>query len=58
MATESKSPEKYYIPDQSRVPIIFAVAALFAGFGAASAVQGNGTEQDRESEIFHIYDDV
>ena len=43
MATESKSPEKYYIPDQSRVPIIFAVAALFAGFGAASAVQGNGT---------------
>ena len=43
MATESKSPEKYYIPDQSRVPIIFAIAALFAGFGAASAVQGNGT---------------
>ena len=43
MATESKATEKYYVPEQSRVPIVFAIAALFAGFGAASAVQGNGT---------------
>jgi cytochrome c oxidase subunit 3 len=43
MTPSSNNQEKYYIPDQSRIPIIFAVAALFAGFGAASAVSGNGT---------------
>ena len=43
MIPSSNNQEKYYIPDQSRIPIIFAVAALFAGFGAASAVSGNGT---------------
>ncbi len=43
MTPSSNNQEKYYIPDQSRIPIVFAVAALFAGFGAASAVSGNGT---------------
>ena len=43
MNTEAPNQEKYYIPEKSSIPIIFAVATLFVGYGAASAIVGNGT---------------
>ena len=42
MSTEVSGHEKYYIPEKSSIPIIFAVATLLVGYGAASAVVGNG----------------
>ena len=42
MNTEVSGHEKYYIPEKSSIPIIFAVATLLVGYGAASAVVGNG----------------
>ena len=42
MSTEVSGHEKYYIPEKSSIPIIFAVATLMVGYGAASAVVGNG----------------
>ena len=43
MSTEVSGHEKYYIPEKSSIPIIFAAATLFVGYGAANAVVGNGT---------------
>ena len=43
MSTEASGHEKYYIPEKSSIPIIFAAATLFVGYGAANAVVGNGT---------------
>ena len=42
MSTEVSGHEKYYIPEKSSIPIIFAAATLLVGYGAASAVVGNG----------------
>ena len=42
MSTEVSGHEKYYIPEKSSIPIIFAVATLLVGYGAANAVVGNG----------------
>jgi cytochrome c oxidase subunit 3 len=43
MTAKTDTHQKYYVPEESRIPIIFAFAALLAGFGAANAVAGYGT---------------
>ena len=43
MNTESTGHQKYYVPESSSIPIVFAVAMLFFGVGAADAVMGKGT---------------
>ena len=43
MSTEASGHEKYYIPEKSSIPIVFAAATLFVGWGAANAVVGGGT---------------
>jgi cytochrome c oxidase subunit 3 len=43
MTTKTDTHQKYYVPEESRIPIVFAFAALLAGFGAANAVAGYGT---------------
>ena len=43
MSTDSTGHQKYYVPEKSSIPIVFAVAMLFFGFGAADAVMGKGT---------------
>ena len=43
MNTETTSHQKYYVPESSSIPIVFAVAMLFFGVGAADAVMGKGT---------------
>ena len=43
MTAKTDTHQKYYVPEESRIPIVFAFAALLAGFGAANAVAGYGT---------------
>ena len=43
MNTDTTSHQKYYVPESSSIPIVFAVAMLFFGVGAADAVMGKGT---------------
>ncbi|MBL6819973.1 MAG: cytochrome c oxidase subunit 3 [SAR86 cluster bacterium] len=43
MTAKTDTHQKYYVPEESRIPIVFAFAALIAGFGAANAVAGYGT---------------
>ena len=43
MSTDSTGHQKYYVPEKSSIPIVFAVAMLFFGVGAADAVMGKGT---------------
>lgn len=43
MNTETTGHQKYYVPESSSIPIVFAVAMLFFGVGAADAVMGKGT---------------
>ena len=43
MTAKTETHQKYYVPEESRIPIVFAFAALLAGFGAANAVAGYGT---------------
>ena len=43
MSTEASGHEKYYIPEKSSIPIVFAAATLLVGWGAANAVVGGGT---------------
>lgn len=43
MTAKTDTHQKYYVPEESRIPIVFAFAALLAGFGAANAVAGHGT---------------
>jgi len=42
MTAKSETHQKYYVPEESRIPIVFAVAAMIVGFGAANAVAGYG----------------
>ena len=42
MSTEASGHEKYYIPEKSSIPIVFAAATLLVGWGAANAVVGGG----------------
>lgn len=42
MTAKTDTHQKYYVPEESRIPIVFAFAALLAGFGAANAVAGYG----------------
>ena len=43
MSTDTTSHQKYYVPESSSIPIVFAIAMLFFGVGAADAVMGKGT---------------
>ena len=43
MTAKTDAHQKYYVPEESRIPIVFAFATLLAGFGAANAVAGYGT---------------
>ena len=43
MSTETTGHQKYYVPESSSIPIVFAIAMLFFGVGAADAVMGKGT---------------
>lgn len=43
MTAKTDTHQKYYVPEESRIPIVFAFATLLAGFGAANAVAGYGT---------------
>ena len=43
MDTKTTGHQKYYVPDSSSIPIVFAVSMIFFGVGAADAVMGKGT---------------
>ena len=43
MESKTDNFQKYYVPEKSAIPIIFAVSVFFAGFGAANAITGNGS---------------
>ena len=43
MSTDTTGHQKYYVPESSSIPIVFAIAMLFFGVGAADAVMGKGT---------------
>lgn len=43
MNNEATGHQKYYVPEKSSIPIVFAVATFFVGMGAANAVSGNGS---------------
>ncbi len=43
MSSETAGHQKYYVPEKSSIPIVFAIATFFAGMGAANAITGNGS---------------
>ena len=43
MESKTDNFQKYYVPEKSAIPLIFAVSVFFAGFGAANAITGNGS---------------
>ena len=43
MSSETVGHQKYYVPEKSSIPIVFAIATFFAGMGAANAITGNGS---------------